>query len=469
MTVKEVFDLISEEPGTNNKMAILKQHKDTHLLKEVLYLANSRRVKFYIKQIPAYTTSVESLTLAEALEELKLLSSRQRTGHEGVQLLWDTLTCLSKEDAYIIERIIEKDCKIGMGTTNINKIFPGLIEDTPYMGAKPFSKDLVTKLFGKAGRSPVLSQMKMDGTYRNIIIADNTVEVESRQGEPSHLDGATFLNELSKFPNGVMNGELTMIGSDGKTLARFFSNGVISSLNSIIGKRKNGENVEKEIGEFLEDKGMTIEQALNSICFTSWDMITLSEYVATKSQTPYFTRLENVASAISQSNPTRVKLIEQELVFTYEEAMNHFQRTLALGHEGTILKAYDGPWKDGKPVHQIKLKLEIHIDLEIIGFQYGTKGTKNENVISTILAKSSDGLLYTDPSGMTEKMMQWVTDNQKSLMGKILEVKCSGISQNSKGEYSTYHPCFSEIRDDKTVADSLATILKIEAGAKGLA
>jgi len=54
MTIKQIFDEIGNESSTNEKMVILNKHKDNELLKRVLYLANSRRVKFFIKQIPAY-------------------------------------------------------------------------------------------------------------------------------------------------------------------------------------------------------------------------------------------------------------------------------------------------------------------------------------------------------------------------------------------------------------------------------
>ena len=75
MTIKQIFDEISAEPGKINKMEILKKYKDNELLKRVLYLANSPRIKFHIKQIPQYTTDGNSTyTLSEALDKLSKLS-----------------------------------------------------------------------------------------------------------------------------------------------------------------------------------------------------------------------------------------------------------------------------------------------------------------------------------------------------------------------------------------------------------
>src|SRR5690606_28551585 len=103
-----------------------------------------------------------------------------------------------------------------------------------------------------------------------------------------------------------------------------------------------------------------------------------------------------------------------------------FQSALHQELEGTILKEGNGEWKDGKPSWQVKMKLEMNIDFKIVGFQMGTPGTKNENVVSTLLVESSCGLLKTNPSGMDEGMMKFVTENQSKLLGTIVEVRCCG-------------------------------------------
>ena len=125
MTIKQIFDEIAAEPGTNQKMVILGKYRDNELLKRVLYLANSKRVKFYIKQIPEYVKDTFELNmpLDQALNTLvEAIASRKVTGGTASVLLQSLLQSVTVEDAYIIERIIEKDCRLGMGTTNINII-----------------------------------------------------------------------------------------------------------------------------------------------------------------------------------------------------------------------------------------------------------------------------------------------------------------------------------------------------------
>lgn len=462
MSIKQIFDEIASEPGTNAKMDILRKYKDNEVLKRVLYLANSPRIKFHIKQIPQYTNIVhfdDDEFLSEALDNLKPLSERIITGYAALDHLHNILAKLGEDDSYIIERIIDKDCKIGMGSTNINKVIPDLIEETPYMGAKSFSKKLILALLATGKR--IISQIKMDGRYGNAIISDGNVAFESRQGEDNYLEGALFLEELSKFPDCVLNGELTMDG-----IPRYESNGIISSLLSINGKKRKGENITKELKKFEQENEMTFEHALSLIRYTIWDTITLQEYAVAKSNTPYHVRLNLVETYISDNMPTMISLIESVHVKTYQDVMEHFQRVINMGLEGTVVKSLEDGWKDTKPVYQLKLKLEIEIDLRIIGFKYGTG--KNAKVISTIECESEDKLLKTDPTGMKEVIMQWVTDNMSNLKGTILTMACSGISQNHLGEYSTAHPRVKHFRDDKTIANTLKEILEIEASAKAL-
>ena len=457
MKIKEIFDEIAAEGGTNAKVAILTKYVDNELLKRVLYLANSKRVKFYIKQLPEYTPDNNgSETLKWALDGLKWITDRSYTGTEALNWLVVLLSALSSDDAYILERIIDKDCKIGLGTTYMNKVFKGLIEDTPYMGAVSFDEKKARKVFEKGAKG--ISQIKMDGRYCNAIVRNGEVEMESRQGEPTILTGAKFLEDLTSFEDCVLNGELTMDG-----VSRYESNGIIASLIDICSKRDSRTDKEndKKITNF-EDKHGSFTGALEKIRYTVWDRLTVDEYFNKSSKLKYAERLAYLERLLENAKPSNVKIIESAIVHNYAQAMTHFQEVLAAGEEGTILKAWDGEWKDGKPTWQIKMKLEMDVDLRITGFNYGGKGTKNEFLISSFNAESSDGLVKTKPQGLKEDMMKYVTENQDKLLGTILQCKSCGLSSDSSGNYSMLHPAFVMLRDDKDTCDSLESIKEIE-------
>jgi hypothetical protein len=464
MKIKEIFDEIAVESGTNEKMNILSKYKDNKLLKRVLYLANSKRVKFYIKQIPTYTADVERPESLEwALDGLVALSTRQFTGHKAINWLKVLLSSISAGDAYVLERIIEKDLRIGMGTRNINKVFPDLIEKTPYMGAKSYTEKLVRDLF-KNGKA-VYSDIKMDGRYQNAIINEGDVELISRQGEPTPVGDALFLNELKDFPNVVLNGELTIDGLD-----RYSANGIIASIVDIEGKRdtRSADETLIKISGFEKKHGHYYSY-MDKIVYTVWDMIYLDEYFnpdKVKSERQYKFRRYELRNLINTWKFKMIRSVESKIVNSYEEAVQHFQEALNRGLEGTIIKSMDGQWKDTKPNWQVKMKLEINVDLKITGFNYGTG--KNSNVVSSLSCESSCGQIKTRPTGIDEDMMQHITDNQDNLLGTILEVKCSGLSKDANNNYSLLHPVFKVLRDDKLEANSLEEIIEIENAAKKL-
>ena len=463
MKIKEIFDEIATTGGNNAKMDVLRKYVDNELLEVVLYMAKSKRVKFFIKRIPEYTRNTEVTNELEyGIEQLRTIANREVTGADASNLLRDTLATLEADDAYIVERIIDKDCKIGLGTTFMNKVFKGLIEETPYMGAVSFDEKKARKLFDKGAKC--ISQVKMDGRYCNAVIRGGDVELESRQGEPTIVTGAKFAEELTQLDDCVLNGELTMDG-----IPRYESNGIIASIIDICSKVDiyTDKEKEKKLAAFEEKHG-NFDEALGKIRYTVWDRITIDEYFETKSKVPYSKRAIELNKSLKSIETSHVSIVEGTVVNSYEEAIAHFQDILARGDEGTILKAYDGEWKDGKPTWQIKMKLELTLDLVITGFNYGTKGTKNENVVSSLNAETSCGKLKTRPQGLKEDLMVEITENQEKLLGTIIEVKCSGLSFDSSGAYSLLYPAFKHFRDDKLEANSLDECIEIQNAAIGL-
>jgi DNA ligase-1 len=465
MTIKQILDTIAAINGKNDKGKELAKHKDNELLKRVIYLAHSPRIKFYIKHIPDYPTPRGEMGLDSALEALSELSSRKVTGHSAIGFLIHLLSSVSVENAIVIERIIGKDLKIGMDS-GINKVIPKLIEETPYQGAKSFSEKGALKLFekGKDKKSKVvISQIKADGTYRNAIIRSGEVELISRQGEVSYLEGAKFLTELSTLDDCVLNGELTIDG-----MKRTIANGMATSIMDIIeGKAtRSPEETQKKYLAFEEKHGRW-QEALDKMRFVVWDKITVDEYFSAESSTPYIERFKALEETLSSHNLVQVEVVETRYITTYAEAIEHFLDAQKRGLEGTIIKSSEAGWKDGKPTYQIKMKLEMSMDLRIVGFKYGEKGKKNEHVVSTLLLESECGLLKTAPAGMDEEMMADITARQEELMGTIVEIRCCGLSETDKG-WSTQHPSVTELRPDKNTCDTLESCKEIEEMAKTL-
>ena len=343
-----------------------------------------------------------------------------------------------------------------MGTRNINKVFKGLIEKTGYMGCKPYSRDLITKLLAQG---TCYSQEKMDGRFINCVIKAGKVANESRQGEPTILDNPLFEEDLAKLGDCVLNGELIMKGVE-----RYESKGIISSLITIANKKAEGKDPSKDIAK-LEKKHLPYQDALDAIRVVAWDILTLEEYHTRKCTRPYDERFGNLIDVLmklehSGEGNNTIWIVPSRPVSTLKEVMDHFIEVIKRNGEGTVVKSKDGFWVDKKPNYQIKVKKEINLDLRIVGFNYGTG--KNEHVISSLDVESADGLLKTSPTGINESTMEYITDNQDDLMGEIVEIKCSGLSQDSDGNYSVLHPVYKHVRDDKSTPNTLEECIEID-------
>jgi hypothetical protein len=276
--------------------------------------------------------------------------------------------------------------------------------------------------------------------------------MESRQGEPTLLDNPLFISELARLEDCVLNAELTM-----RNIPRYGSNGIISSLISITKKIYAGNDVTKELKKF-ESKHMPYREALDLIVVTVWDKLTIEEYFDRSSKRPYKDRFKDLTKVLSGYK--LLDIVETKIVSSLDEVMEHFNNVLKRNGEGTVVKSLDGAWVDSKPVYQIKVKKEINLDLKIVGFNYGTG--KNSKWISSLNVESLDGLLKTSPTGITEDDMIFITEHQSFLLGKILEIKCSGLSQDSIGSYSVLHPVYLRIRDDKFVPNTLDECIQID-------
>ena len=474
MHILDLFEKIRATNKKSEKIALLSANKDLPFLEKVIYLAHSPRVKFYIKAIPAYKTGKRlGMDLSFALIYLKDIRSRAITGSEAIERFKEILEATSLQDAEIIKLIIGKNLKIGMDSS-INEVYPGLIEESPYQGASSYSKAKFLKLFENVKKEDdaypyVISQIKADGTYRNAILSDGDIILESRQGELSYFpEGIPLYDDLREimgiYNQHVVTGELVLSCEPDRPKA----NGIITSImkyyqDLIVRPAKESIAILKK----FEEKHGKMDKYLLALEMHVWDLIPADDFVNGSCNTPYETRFDQISYAISELCLSHIKIVETKHVQTPEQALEHYSSAQARGLEGTIVKSASAGWKSGKPTYQVKLKLEMELDLKIVGFKYGTPGTKNEDWISVLELESSCGKLSTAPGGMKEDLMKYITANMDKLKGTIVSIKCNGITNTAKG-YSTMHPSIVELRTDKKIANSLDECLEIEKSVKTL-
>lgn len=441
----EIYDILEELAADNSRIAkeqILTREKDNAILKEVFVQTLNPRINFYIKKIPAYQFSTEYAeeSLGWALQELNYISDRTYTGNAAIDKLSYILSSLSKNNAKVIERIILRDLRCGVNTSTVNKIWKNLIPETPYMRCSLMKGAKVEKWDWKRG---VYSQLKADGSFANIINADDEVIIMTRSGTvyPICPELAEIRRAISANcpKNAVFHGELVIQNMNtGEILPREIGNG---KLNSIA--KSAGESV-------LDNKSI--------VKFLAWDVISLQEWNNGKADIHYSARFNMLDNWMCKS--FSLSVIDTQIVHSMEEAMEHYNTLIDLGFEGTIIKNPDGIWEDKTSKDQVKLKVECDIDLKMVGLNPG-KG-KNEATFGSVACESACGKFRVNVSGFSDEMRLYIFNNWNTLAGNILTVIINNIMKptDNKDYYSAFLPRAVEIRDDKFDADSLERIFE---------
>ena len=433
--LKDILNELNESNSSNYKLDILKKYKDNSELKKLLELTYNRNKYNFnvsknciIKDNPSILESNGSKTVDELLSALEILGGGTIRGNEAHQFVCNHLKCLDNDNKEIFLNVLGRDLKIGLNVKSINKVFKNLIPKPNYMRCAVLSEKTLKKI-----NFPAFIQLKMDGTYREIHVADGQVSGKTRSGE-EYFNPVLF-KEMENFPNGFYTGELTIEGE-----SRFTGNGLINSLNPPYEK----------------------------ITFTVWDYLTDEDYLE-KSKTPYYSRFESLSDIIEKHESNRVKLVPNHEVNSIDEALKYVSDWMEQGLEGGVLKDKNNVFKNGTSGTQLKIKLKVDAEMRITGFTDGTIGTKREGKIGAIQFSNDEGTIKGQCSGFSDEELDLFTKNKDNLIGKIISVEFNDIVKSENNDYyALSHPRFIEIRNDKDETDTLEKVIQLRNMAKGL-
>ena len=433
--LKDILNELNESNSSNYKLDILKKYKDNSELKKLLELTYNRNKYNFnvsknciIKDNPSILESNGSKTVDELLTALEILGSGTIRGNEAHQFVYNHLKCLDNDNKEIFLNVLGRDLKIGLNVKSINKVFKNLIPKPNYMRCAVLSEKTLKKI-----NFPAFIQLKMDGTYREIHVADGQVSGKTRSGE-EYFNPVLF-KEMENFPNGFYTGELTIEGE-----SRFTGNGLINSLNPPYEK----------------------------ITFTVWDYLTDEDYLE-KSKTPYYSRFESLSDIIEKHESNRVKLVPNHEVNSIDEALKYVSDWMEQGLEGGVLKDKNNVFKNGTSGTQLKIKLKVDAEMRITGFTDGTIGTKRAGKIGAIQFSNDEGTIKGQCSGFSDEELDLFTKNKDNLIGRIISVEFNDIVKSENNDYyALSHPRFIEIRNDKDETDTLEKVIQLRDMAKGL-
>jgi DNA ligase-1 len=454
MTSDEIFDLIEQvaaNSGKNVKIALLAAYEEDDHLMTVLKHAYHPLTTYGVRKMRAVTRhGTGHFTAENTWLMLEKLASRRLSGTAALDAIEAEQTRLTPKSASLLHRIITKDMRAGFDAETVNKVWKGLVPDFPYMRCS-LPKHVKLDEFFEHG---AISQVKADGTYANVdITADGEIRISTRQGNEYPLTALEpLLAEIRQYvrKGTQLHGELLLL-RDGQIIDRADGNGVFTHI--------------REGGDFAAN-----ERPL----FLAWDQIPLEAAVPKGSyKKSYAHRLVGLCLQLLQGcaglksmnevlkQPAKgqyLGIVESRFVKNMDEAMAHYKANLARGLEGSVVKKYHAIWKDGTSREQIKLKLKVPVELRIEGFIEGNG--KYTGMLGAFKMRSECGALKVDVNARGDAQRAHVWANRDKFLDKVATVEGNAICapSDSNPDHSLYLPVLVEIRDDKSIADTLERI-----------
>lgn len=287
MNMTDIYDIIQElnlENGSKYKIGVLKKYADNELLKRVLDMTydhvkyNYGIGKKTLGKISYPMVKESSISIERALDILEnSFCTRDVTGNAAINRIQELFNELNDKDRLVITRVIERDLKINLGKTQINKVFKGLITKPIYMRCDVYNKKSIKNV-----KFPAIVQLKADGLACFTHVTPNEVICYTRSGESFKLNSIQYLSNKRELHNKIIQGELLIEGE----LDRSISNGEINSLIKF--RQGNNSSISDNDADIIESR----------LLYQVWDIITESERLNAqnkiKCNTPYKERFEEI-------------------------------------------------------------------------------------------------------------------------------------------------------------------------------
>lgn len=442
--MKEILRKLNEIDASNKqatKIALLRDYlRNDEMFKEVVVMATSGTLHFNIKKLPSVSSDELELTrdevIGELFKHLRYLATQSgatKKDKEWVAQLADKLEC----GRNVVERLLSGKLRCGVTSTTVNKAWPGLIDDVPYMRCSTESKinNIIyeSEINGEVVKHGAYYDEKLDGMFFDILVKDGTVKYLSRNGKEYKVKNEKLDNAFIKRSRGfntAYTGE-GRIYRNGKILDRKTGNGLITKIL----------------------KGTAKQEDHDDLFITIWEAMPLQNFWDGKCEVPLFKRYNSKFFEGLTHDKGIIRVPFRKLVFSQEEALDLANEFIENGGEGGVLKNIHSIWKNGTSPDWIKLKAVVDCEMEIVGWEAGEKDSKYEKAMGKIFCQSSDGMIKVKVgSGFSDELRFEDWDEH---IGKVATIRFSEmISSKTKVAKSLFLPRFIEFRDDKDSADS---------------
>lgn len=420
----EILQEVKESKG-KAKQSVLEENKDNQLLKDILYFLYSPRVVTGISKKKLDKVNIlrsfDPMSIEQRVRYAMDYLSENNSGRDidvsmALGLIESAEDQLEKD---MLRSLIIKDTPFGISASTINKVFKDLIPQ------HKVQKSILWDGEDLSERAAVMT--KLDGNNCTLINEGKKAIALSRSG--AEIKGLDHILKYAqeKLPTGrVYFGELVLKNYDHLPHDEQF-----------------------RIGNGITNSKQEQKPELTLVVF---DTVTLKEFKAGKSDTPFEYRLDVIRKYIHKQynwNDTYFNDIERVPIHTYTTdkvlITNTFNDIISIDHqEGLMLVGLNSPWQAKKVKYSQKVKPNLTVDVYVTGLKEHIRGGK----VGALEVDYKGNSLYV-PGIIDELRDRW-WNNPDEIIGRLIEVEAMGISKDKTGKESLRHPRFVRIRTDKT-------------------
>ena len=419
--VIKIFKQLQDTRSLNDKKLIIYKNKNDELFKKFLVFLLDSNITTGISTKKWDKIEVSSTWESDVDEFDKLLDyiTKNNSGRDD-----DVIMCKAwcknqpEEIQEFAKQIITKKFRLGCDKKVVNSVIPRLIPSWDVQQAFPMSDANMPKKNEWFALSQKLNGNNA-GYYKGKLI--------SRQGKAfSGLDH--IIEDIQKIPD----------------YDNFFFNGELIRKN--IDNLCDNDNFQLGTGIINSD-----DSDKSCIQFVIYEMIPVEEFEKGESKYKYKDRKQKYLIPLSET------ILEKELdslkvvPFVYEGTDISVIEPLlneanGKGWEGLMLNK-NTVWKNKRNNGILKVKSFKHADILCTGVVEGDgkyKGTLG------LIKCDYKGYELGVGSGFTDSQRNFFWNNPDEIVGKIVQIKYKGETQNKNGGISVQFPIFEIVRTDKT-------------------
>lgn len=431
--IKIVIERLKNNNSATEKLKILSEYKnDKDIVKffqycydsTKLYGASSKNiVKYWQNYTPNYIANFDqAFDLFELCDDL---NARKYTGNAALEKIITFIDC-NKEYEDILLNFFDRNMKIGVAVTQLNKAFGNVI----HVYEVPLAQTYDEKKHDKYNLNDYVIQRKMDGVRVTTFIQYNKkndsifVKTMSRNGKEyttleKVTDELTNLYKQSPFygTNTVIDGEVCLVDEDGKE----DWNGIVSEVRR---------------------KDYTVENPR----YVMFDILTEDEFFGIRQSMNYNVRYSNLKKFLANSKDAKYLTVVFSVPYTNE----NFERLKVMyvdneKWEGFIFRK-NCPFKAGRSTDLLKYKLFKDAEFVVTGTINGeklmlnSKGVMENMNTCAALTIEYKGHPCQVGSGLSDEQRRLWFEHPEEIIGKVINVKYKQESHNQDGSVSLQFP-----------------------------